>query len=96
MVLTGELAGADAGTAAARFEKRSEAARALVRGAILLDGDDVRVFLSVTSDALPKSVVGKNGNTDGTTVSEATVGAERNCVEKGVADAGSVKIEEES
>ena len=98
MVLTGELAGADAGTctAAAGSEKRSEAARALVRGALRLDGDNVRVFRSVTSDALPTSVVGKNGNTEGMTVSEATVGAERNCVEKGVADAGSVKIEEES
>jgi hypothetical protein len=62
MVLTGELAGADAGTAAARSEKRSKAARALVRGALRLDGDNVRVFLSVTSDASLKSFVENFGN----------------------------------
>ena len=93
----GELACAEAGSAAARTDTRSVTARALARGAFVPDGDEVRAFRPPSAkDVLPKFVVGKSGNTRGMTVSEATVGDERNCVENGVAEAssaGSVKIE---
>ena len=82
----GELDCTETGSAAAGTEKRSVTARAVVRGALLPDGDEARVFLPSASDALPKSVVGKNGNTEGMTASEATVGDESNCVENEVAE----------
>ena len=65
MALTGELACAEVGAAAARSEKRSRATRALVRRAFLPDGDGLCAILSDTSDTLPKSFVENSGNSMG-------------------------------